>query len=456
MNPNSVDFYARAWAAYELRQNELCVELALKGLSESPDDPYLYLLLSQVELRRNQFAKARYNANQVIRLAPDDDAGFVALAWAVICDSSYTPDRTLKEQARFPARLAMAKDLLRQAMELNPNDARHFTLKSELHFLESDHAAALDAALTGLQFDSSSTALRRQAIRALLAMGKNNEAYAFCHECLRIDPLDTAALISKAQIDLERGEIETACRDLRECVRREPGNAQYRTLYWDAIKAGIWWIRPLIGWRFIARKIERLPEVAQLAALVGAPIILGIGVASLSSGPVAESSMGLLTLLLVTLTMLFASERPGMALADAYMYWRDPQFRAASDPKQVLINAIATLYAVGFVATLGLCALSVGGFPYAPFLRLPFFLLVASLFYLSPIYLLCTSGTFAARTALATSVLAITALLTLGSIALYRSGPNSADKDAAIKYFIAFSFVAVTVPIVCTVLRRRA
>lgn len=455
MNPNSVDFYARAWAAYELRQNELCIELALKGLSESPDDPHLYLLLSQVELRRNQFAKARYNANQVIQLAPEDDSGFIALAWAVICDSNFSPDQALNEQARFPARLAMAKDLLRQAMELNPNSARHFSLKCELHFLEDDNAAALDAARTGLQFDSNSTALRRQAIRALMTLGSTNDAYALCHECLQLDPMDNEALFSKAQIDLERGDIQIACRDARECVRREPENSRYRTLYWDAIKAGIGWLRPLVAWQFFARNIKRLPETAQIAALIGGPVILGVVMASLLRGPVAETSVGLLTLLVVALPILLASERPGMALADAYMYLRDPQFRAASDPKQVITNALLAFYVVSFLLSLGLCVLSLDAFPNARFLTVPFFSLLASLFYLSPIYLLYTSSNITERAGLALCVIAISALLALGSIELYSSGSHSAGREAATKYFIAFGFVAVTFPVAFTLVRRR-
>ncbi|MEM7559575.1 MAG: tetratricopeptide repeat protein [Planctomycetota bacterium] len=338
-----------AWAAYESGRYELALQYAFESLSRNPEQANLHFLASSSCLRLDRYSEARQFAKQGIELAPASWLGYQALAWAIITDSRYAPGETSRQDAatQSRARIAEAKKLLATALKLNPVDSDLYALQAEIAFLEEDHGQARSSALQGLTFSPNSVLLRMKKIRALRAQSKTDEAMAVVDEALSLQPEHSRCLGIKAELELEKGNVDVALRAARSGVQLDPESDENREVYWDAIKAKNRFLRPIVTWQFVARKLHNLPRIAKTFA-ISIPILGGFGAVAAKEYFQNEGMAIVVIAAIFPGTMFFVSERPGMIIADVWMYLTDRTFRASVDRKELVIEISIGLASVTF------------------------------------------------------------------------------------------------------------
>lgn len=188
-------------------------QLVSSVLATEPDSPTALCLLAQCELQLDDPAAARRASAAALALAPEDEWAYrlhaislTRLGWHVRAVTAAT------EAVRLAPHLAAAHKALGHALLASPDRAR-LAYQVARRAIELDPHDADGFVLLGL---AASKHKRRDEERA---------AY---RKALELDPQNSAALNNLAALDLDRGRLGKAARQVTAALRADPQEAVLR------------------------------------------------------------------------------------------------------------------------------------------------------------------------------------------------------------------------------------
>lgn len=216
-----------------MRQNRLpqAADELRRQLRLDPHEPVAHSLLALCLLEDAQrLPQAQEEAELAIHLAPEYDFAFYVLA-------------LVQHQRHRPAAALAA---INQALALDPADANYYHLLGQLRLESGQWQAALQAARTGLGFDSEHADLHGLEARALARQGRGQEA----SEAALGHGAESSGIQAQAGwVALETNRSQEALDHFREALRLDPTSGFARAGLVEALKARYWVYRTFM--RFI-------------------------------------------------------------------------------------------------------------------------------------------------------------------------------------------------------------
>ncbi|GAA2209746.1 hypothetical protein GCM10009850_052050 [Nonomuraea monospora] len=233
----------RARALLRLRR-PADAERELRGLlAREPQHIDGHALLSLALIEQRQVAEAVEEAQESVRLAPDQ--------WLPHYVAAQVYNR-----ARRPDDAVAA---IRAALDLSPEYAPAWEVLARAHLLKGEWQRTLDAALRGLSIEPEDCDLVSLVSLAYTNLGDAAQARAAAAHAVRIDPESPTAHFVYGHAELRFGAPGRAAESFREVLRLDPGFGAARDLLVSALKQRnpvyrrLSWLRGRFpqGWRLI-------------------------------------------------------------------------------------------------------------------------------------------------------------------------------------------------------------
>lgn len=206
-------------------------ERELRGaLAAEPDDAFCHAMLANCLYVQDKHAAALAEADEAIRLAPDEDMGYYQRALVMLAEGKFK----------------LAVEAARRASELDNNCPENLGLLGRCCERLNRWPEALEAAERGLSVDPKNprcVAVRADALRAL---GRTDEARAALHGQLADDPEHADTHADLGWHALRTGERAEAMTHFREALHLDPQSASARLGLASAMQSR----SPLYGWFF--------------------------------------------------------------------------------------------------------------------------------------------------------------------------------------------------------------
>lgn len=363
-NPFGV-IYAKAYAAFDLKNYDLCDSLVGEGLALEPENLDLLALGGQVKRIKQEYPLARAGAQRMIELAPNDDRGYNLLAWATLLDNNYCPsnatfNRELDDgTAAYAIRLETADALNKRCLEIDPVDSNNWLLKAKICFLRGQYDGVLEATKSGLRFSPAHYGLHHYRISAFEQKDDIPAMHAALLEQLQRMPEDDVAHKMLSQYYLSQKQVPQAIEHAREAVRLDPDDENNRESYWDAVMASNPIVRPFVQLRYAARWIKKLPQWAHVAALILLGLLMCVifVIVEQLGDPWSGVAAAGLVILVAVIGTIFSTDRPFMAVFDIYYWYRNPTYRVSVSPQkrtETLLAVVGSIAAATVVISLNL------------------------------------------------------------------------------------------------------
>lgn len=159
---------------------------------------------------QDRLLEAQTEAEEAIRLQPDDDYAQRVLGWI------------LAKQGRYQE----AEKSFREAIRLNPREPNNFSLLSNLYALRDGWSESADIAREGLRIDPDSVDCANDLAMALLGMERPAEAQAVLNTVMSRDPENCRSHINQGWIHLKQLNIAKTLQHFHEAARIEPENTE--------------------------------------------------------------------------------------------------------------------------------------------------------------------------------------------------------------------------------------
>jgi tetratricopeptide (TPR) repeat protein len=109
---------------------------------------------------------------------------------------------------------------INRALAINPNDAEILALSAEADFTTEEFGAALDKLARARELDPLSVQAANSHIRALVYLGRLNDAQIVAQDLLALDPMSPQALEWAAVVHLANGDVQGARRVVVDALAR--------------------------------------------------------------------------------------------------------------------------------------------------------------------------------------------------------------------------------------------
>jgi len=206
---NSDQLLDRARLLLEQQRYELAEDVLRQALAQDPDSGIVHSLLAfSLKRDRDQLAAASLAAERGVHLAPDEPFSYYALA-AV-------------QEARNQTKPAI--ESIKQAITLEPLDARLYGFQAHLSIKLQRWREALEAAETGLSLDAEDSACASARVLALERLGRVVDAVGEADRAVRNDPDSADAHAGLGWAKLRAGKYREAQESFREALRLDPSS----------------------------------------------------------------------------------------------------------------------------------------------------------------------------------------------------------------------------------------
>lgn len=200
------------------------------ALAAEPNDPFYHAMLARCLYVQDKNRAALAEADEAIRLAPDQDLGYYVRALIVLDDGKPKP----------------ALEAARRAVELDNACPENLGLLGRCCERLNRWPEALEAAELGLAINPSHPRCAAVRADALRALGRSDEARATLREQLGDDPDNAETHAGLGWHALRSGERAEAMVHFREALRLEPLSLAAR----QGMAAAMQSRSPLYGWFF--------------------------------------------------------------------------------------------------------------------------------------------------------------------------------------------------------------
>ena len=207
--------HIRAWAVLALltsdgRDNEIYERAlkALKGLRGS--SPKVRLMLAELHLRRNAWADARSELDQVTRMNPRH-----VRAWEMLVAIDF------RERKR-----ELAEDHVRVLLTLDPENYTGNLMLGSFQYARGQYSLAESSYRAALKARREPAAMNDLAYLLLVIRKQTEEARRLIDEALEMQPGNPVFLSTRAEILLRDGRYDEAERDLQRVLVLMPDSAQ--------------------------------------------------------------------------------------------------------------------------------------------------------------------------------------------------------------------------------------
>ena len=206
----------QAWAMLSMltsdgRDPEL-YERALKALKTlQGNSPDIRLMLAELSMKRQQWAEARAEIDQVTRMNPRQ-----VRAWELLVEVDF------RERKR-----ELAEDHVRILLTLDPENFTGNLMLGSFQYARGQFSLAESSYRAALKTRRDPTALNDLAY--LLMINKNGareEARRLIEEALALQPGNAVFLSTRGELNLREGRYDEAERDLQQVLTEVPDNAQ--------------------------------------------------------------------------------------------------------------------------------------------------------------------------------------------------------------------------------------
>src|SRR5829696_2743987 len=204
--------FVRAQLLMRQERYEQATEELQKALTEEPDNGSYHAMMAHALLRRDKWQEAMGFAQSAMAKEPDDS--FSHWTMAVV----WLERNELKE----------AEAALRSAIELNPSDADYHGLLARVHVESRRFEQAVAAAEQGLALDAENDLCLTFRSRALMGLGRENEATRDADALLANAPDDAWNHCLRGEQLLAQGEPAKAREHYIEALRIDPRNDSAR------------------------------------------------------------------------------------------------------------------------------------------------------------------------------------------------------------------------------------
>jgi tetratricopeptide (TPR) repeat protein len=203
VNNNTGGHVARARVLIEQDRFALA-ESELRGhILAEPDDATAHAMLALTLAGQKKLREALESARRGIHLAPMLPYAHYILAW--VYDQQ--------------GRLGEAEAAISEAIRLDPEDADYFALLSSIKLERRRWQEALEAAETGLYFDSGHVGCINLRAMALNQMGLADDASVAIEGALSVEPENAFTHANRGWQEAHRGNYEQAMIHFREALR---------------------------------------------------------------------------------------------------------------------------------------------------------------------------------------------------------------------------------------------
>jgi Tetratricopeptide repeat len=218
------EHFARARAAIDLKRWDVAHEEILHALLDSPDHPLLHATRAEIRYRLGDLAEAREAAREAIARDPNWYAGYYWLAWSIMSDFLFGPNRA-EESLRISD----------QALKCSPNEPDCHYLRAMAARFAGNHQEAVTYGESGLTIDPEHVGCLEALARSQAELGDQN-AESTWRRLLQIRPESVAAHEELARITLHAEHFAEAYEHVSAAIRQEPNSSALRDLYGEVVR----------------------------------------------------------------------------------------------------------------------------------------------------------------------------------------------------------------------------
>jgi tetratricopeptide (TPR) repeat protein len=251
--------FDRAMVLLNQNRNDLAEVELRKHLSAASGDPVGHAMLALCLSAQEKSEPALAEAKAAVGAAPAMPFAHYALA------------RVFFHMDRY----AEAERALDEAIRLDPDEADHFSLRSNIRLQRSDWAGALEAADEALRHDPTHATAANLRGMALVKLGRKREAEATLKDILAQDPENALSHANQGWTQLERNDPAKAQVHFREALRIDPTLDWARAGMVEALKARNPIYRVLLQYFLWMAKLSDKAQIIVIVALVVGRRLLG-------------------------------------------------------------------------------------------------------------------------------------------------------------------------------------
>lgn len=229
-----------------------------KALAADPDDYRAHALLSYCLLRLSRVQDALAEADTAVAKAPGAPYAYYIRALSLI----------------ETGRRMEAKEAVREAIRLDPEDADYFALLGGVHLDDKNWKDALKSAESALVLDAEHVQAANVRAAALMKLGRGAEAGAALDSALAREPESAVTHANMGWTLLERGDHKKALEHFREALRLDPDQEWAREGIVESMKARNGFYRLMLQYFFFMSKLSRRGQwIVIIIALVGTRLL---------------------------------------------------------------------------------------------------------------------------------------------------------------------------------------
>jgi superkiller protein 3 len=249
-----------ARALFEAGEFERSREVALRALSEQPEDTSLLRLAGRAGAELGHDDATQY-LRKAVELEPDN-----ADAWRELGDALLSENQLAEATAAF-----------RQTVELRPNDVASLVQLAHAAYAAGDPEEAIAHVRQAVDRDPNSYAARRALLEIYRAAQRPDDALAAAEELVESDPTDALALLDVAELYLtldQPVDASSAFARLRK-VDDDPEHEvfAYHGMIEAEIRRSRW--RRALDLAIEATRIDRMGRTTDVLAYVVAEVFGG-------------------------------------------------------------------------------------------------------------------------------------------------------------------------------------
>jgi tetratricopeptide (TPR) repeat protein len=192
-----------------------------KDILEDPDSSESHAMLGLTLCAAKRIDEALKEVRLAIQIAPESD--YAHYAHAIILFN--------KEQYK------LARDEIKEALRLSPEDCDYIALLSEIEVVEANYKDALAVAEAGLKIDAEDVGCINARSRALVCLGRTEEAGESLEFALSKDPENWLTHANLGWTLMRAGKTKEAFEAYRESLRLNPHSNYAREGVVEAMKA---------------------------------------------------------------------------------------------------------------------------------------------------------------------------------------------------------------------------
>lgn len=219
-NVHNYPAYAKAQQLMEWRRYKEALKEAEQLLSQEPEDPDVYALISHIYLLMDEYDKALHWSTEALSREPEQE-----LAWYVRVSVYYETD---KDKA--------CEEALQEALRIDPYRPHYYLLQASLFNKKLQHSKAKMALMHALD-------LRPESPLYLAVLSYTEGLLKNFEDSARMERLALQYNTESAQVFLylgwaagERGDYKLKETYMRNAVRLNPDNKQYQDEFLEALQ----------------------------------------------------------------------------------------------------------------------------------------------------------------------------------------------------------------------------